>query len=303
LNRNLSAFLIALFFHIILLLLLLLFALYTPVIQNEPKKDEKRIKIELKDLPKKAKQLGEKKKVKPPEIAPPLPQGSQLKKLVQKPFKKYEPNKKPIKKIENKPKKVPKPQKTIPKKQPKIKPIPSNKPMIPVAPLKKESSKETKKVTKIDENMSKENAKLYTFLSKKVESKESKKKQKRNSRTSKINQDIKELYGDEFGKLSEGEQKYILDNQEIMRRQTQQVLNRVGAVNIPHNLRVNRQNIVEFYLYPNGDISEIKLIENSGFYILDDTTTETIGYAYSRYPRPKQKTLIRYKVGYNLRGF
>ena len=120
---------------------------------------------------------------------------------------------------------------------------------------------------------------------------------------SSINQNIQELYGDTFGELSAGEQKYILDNQEIMRRITQKVLTRVGSVNLKGNLRVNADNIVEFYLYPNGDISDIRLIKKSGYFVLDHTTEETIEYAYAKYPRPDQKTLIRYKVGYYLRGY
>ena len=88
-----------------------------------------------------------------------------------------------------------------------------------------------------------------------------------------------------------------------MRRITQQVLNRVGRVNIPNDLRVNRINVIEFYLHPNGDMTDFRFLKKSGFYILDDTTKETIEYAYSKYPRPEQKTLIRYKVGYYLRGY
>jgi protein TonB len=117
---------------------------------------------------------------------------------------------------------------------------------------------------------------------------------------SSINQDIKELYGDEFGKLSPGQQKYIIDNQEIMRRITQQVLTRVARVNLPRDLNVNRSNVIEFYLHPNGDMSDFRFLEKSGYYVLDDTTKETIEYAYSRYPRPTEKTLVRYNVFYNL---
>ena len=117
---------------------------------------------------------------------------------------------------------------------------------------------------------------------------------------SNISQNIKKLYGEEFGKLTPGQQQYILDNQEIMRRITQQVLNRVARVNIPHDLHVNKSNTIEFYLHPNGDMSDFRFISKSGYYILDDTTKETIEYAYSRYPRPKETTLIRYNVYYNL---
>ena len=114
--------------------------------------------------------------------------------------------------------------------------------------------------------------------------------------------DFKEAYGEAFGKLSAGEQQYIIDNQEIMRRITQEQLNRLAPVNIPRNLRINTMNIIEFYLHPNGDISGLKVISPSGQQILDDTSTQTVEYSYHRYPLPKQKTLVRYKVGYYLGG-
>ena len=220
-----------------------------------------------------------------------MPKGKQLKEITKKPFTKYEPKpplqpQPPVTKIE--------PKKPEPKK-PKSEPLPPEKPYIPV--LKEP-------IAKADENRTKEHDKLYSMLSKKVDAPAQKEETSRSSkRESKLLSNIKEAYGETFGELSPGEQKYILDNQEIMRRITQQVLNRVGRVNIPNDLRVNSSNIVEFYLFPNGDISEIKFVEKSDFYILDDTTKETIEYAYSKYPRPEQKTLIRYKVGYYLRGY
>jgi len=85
-----------------------------------------------------------------------------------------------------------------------------------------------------------------------------------------------------------------------MRRITQQVLNRVARVNLDRNLNVNRSNVIEFYLHPNGDMSDFKFLSKSGYYTLDDITKETIEYAYSKYPRPKEKTLIRYNVYYHL---
>ena len=119
----------------------------------------------------------------------------------------------------------------------------------------------------------------------------------------KINDSVKKLYGDKFGELSEGEQKYILDNQEVMRRITQTVLDRYGSSRIPDNLRVDETNTIEFYLHPDGSISDIRYLKHSRFAILDDTTKETIELAYAQYPRPAQKTYIRYRVWYNLRGY
>ena len=85
-----------------------------------------------------------------------------------------------------------------------------------------------------------------------------------------------------------------------MRRITQQVLNRVARVNLPRDLRVNAYNVVEFKLHPNGDMTDFRFLKQSGYYVLDDTTKETIEYAYSRYPHPQETTLIRYNVFYNL---
>jgi len=262
-----------------------------PEVHKPQKPHEKKIKISLKEMPKKYKKSGlTKKKIPQPKIVPPMPKGSQLKKIS-----------KPIKFKQPKPPRVPKLNKPKPRHKTKVKTkqkvksktrqVPPKKPYIPLLAEKKYERNITKKTKKQN--------KLAWLYEDDSSSDEQKNKQQIHDGGN-ISQDIRELYGAEFGKLSPGQQKYILDNQEIMRRITQQVLNRVARVNIPRDLNVNRSNIVEFYLHPNGDISDFKFLSKSGFYVLDDTTKETIEYAYSKYPRPKEKTLIRYNVFYNL---
>ncbi len=121
--------------------------------------------------------------------------------------------------------------------------------------------------------------------------------------STRLTDSIDKLYGDKFNELSEGEQKYILDNQEMMRRITQAVLDRYGRSRIPDSIRTNDTNMIEFYLHPDGSISDIRFLKNSRLSILDDTTREVIELAYAKYPRPPQKTLIRYRVSYNLGGY
>jgi len=294
LSRSTAAFLIALLFHLLLALLFVILGMYAPEIKEIKPPKEHRIKVSLKERPEVKKDAAVKNKSRPTEQKL-MPKGKQLKEIPKEEFKKYTPKppmqrKQPVTEIKTK--------KPEPKK-PKSEPLPPEKPYIPV---------KEEPLVKLDENKSeptkKEHEKLYSMLSKKVQSDTQEESARSSSkRESKLLDNIKDAYGETFGELTPGEQKYILDNQEIMRRITQQVLNRVGRINIPHDLRVNSSNIVEFYLYPNGDISEITFIEKSEFYILDDTTKETIQYAYSKYPRPKQKTRIRYKVGYFLRGY
>jgi len=255
---------------------------------KEPQTEENKIKISLKEMPTQDKKSGlTKEKVKDPKIAPPMPKGSQLKNIEKKPPIKYEPQKQPVKepKLNQPPKTNPKPIKEP--RQAEKQYISLNEPM-------KEQNLTKKQEEKKPEN------KLYELLLEDKSAQQETKQTQQSKNASSINQSISELYGDEFGKLSSGQQKYILDNQEIMRRITQQVLNRVASVNISKNLNVNRSNVIEFYLHPNGDMTDFRFLQKSGYYTLDDTTRETIEYAYSRYPRPTEKTLIRYNVFYNL---
>jgi len=241
--------------------------------QNLQKPEEHRIKVALKDKPKNSKKssaVENKKKI--PEKVPSMPKGKQLEKLPSKPSK----------------------QSQVHKKQEEV---------TPTQETKKPAYKHVEKVVSKDVNIStkpKKKSGLYAMLSKKQKTKVQDKPKSQTG--THIGNDFKEAYGEAFGKLSEGEKKYIVDNQEVMRRITQEQLNRLAPVNIPRNLAITTSNIIEFYLHPNGDISGLHLITASGSEILDDTSLQTIEYSYHRYPLPKQKTMVRYKVGYYLAG-
>ena len=240
---------------------------------------EQKIKISLKEMPPKEIQKAPlEEKVEQTPIAPPMPKGSQLKEIVEAKPIKYDEQKKPKKPKLN-------PKSKITKVEPKRpEPAVAQKPFIPL--------KEEKKVPKTEDP--------FAWMHEDKSNQEEKKEKITRENGSSLTQNIKELYGDEFGKLTPGQQKYILDNQEIMRRITQETLNRVASVNLSKNLNVNTSNVVEFFLHPNGDMSDFKFLSKSGYYELDDTTKETIEYSYSKYPRPNEKILIRYNVFYNL---
>ena len=294
-NRSSFALFVALLIHLLLVLLFI----FLGTIFNENKKPiekkEKKIRVSLKELPKPQKESGEIiKETLPTPEAPPMPKGEQLKKIVEEPPVTYKPKAKP-----KKPKLNPRPKPKIEKPKPKIKktaPLPPKKPFIPLIKPKEEKVKEEP----IKEDVKKEENPLYAMLSQDKSSEEEPDERTKKSNVASAGKNIQKLYGDEFGKLSIGQQKYILDNQEIMRRITQQVLNRQARVSNINNLNVNRTNVIEFFLHPNGDMSDFKFLQKSGYFILDDITKATIEYAYSKYPRPSEKTLIRYNVLYNL---
>jgi outer membrane biosynthesis protein TonB len=250
--------------------------------QKEHKED--RIKVSLKEMPKKVKkQTPIKKAIKTLKVVPPMPKGKQLKKIV-KPLIKYK-EKKVKKKIDSKPivKKI-KTKLEKPVIEPKTEPIPPVKPYIPLIQKNKENiDKYNSYDWLLDDKSAQENKKKKTVI---------------NSKNNIDNSNIKELYGDKFAELNDVQQKYILNNLEIMRRITQEILNRVAKINTIKKIDTNRYNLVEFYLHPNGDMTDFKFLKRSGYYNLDRTTQETIEYAYSRYPRPTQKILIIYKFYY-----
>jgi outer membrane biosynthesis protein TonB len=291
-NRSTAALIIAILLHLLIIALFVILGMLVPTPDEKPEEEEHRIRVSLKEQPKAAKDALVKNRVQKDSIAPPMPKGKQLEQLVTKPLKKVPP----------KPHKKPEPviKKSTPSKPvKKTEKLPDASKHIPVP----EKPVKTVPVKKKEQEPKEESGQLYSKLLKSTVSTAPEAERKTNERASKITKNIREAYGDTFGELSAGEQKFILDNQEIMRRITQQTLNRVARTNIPDNLRVTAFNVIEFYLYPNGDISDIKFITRSGFYMLDDTTVETIQFAYGRYPKPDQKTLIRYKVGYFLRGY
>ena len=280
---SLYAFTIALLVHFIIFLMIVLFNTLSPKLfpETKEKPQESRFKISLKTQPKVPKEAIVKNTIQKMTKAPPVPKGEQLKKPTFAP----------------KVQKAPDPEPTV--KPQTAQPVKSTQESAPTPPEPKRAfvTHIATQVAAIEHQpQPKKEQGLYDFLSKADPSVRSS-----SESSTKVSENIQKLYGDKFGELSQGEQKYILDNQEAMRRITQSILDRYGRSKIPDNLHVDETNTIEFYLHPDGSISNIHFLNTSRFSILDDTTKETIELAYSKYPRPAQKTLIRYRVWYNLR--
>ena len=105
------------------------------------------------------------------------------------------------------------------------------------------------------------------------------------------------LYGEEYNSFTKVQKVYLQKNLKNIGRITQKYL-RYPSIAV----RTGQQgmNIVEFYLHPNGDISDLKLANSSGYTSLDKNSIETIEIAYKDYPRPKVKTKVKIYVYYKL---
>lgn len=109
--------------------------------------------------------------------------------------------------------------------------------------------------------------------------------------------EINELYGEEIFSLNPNERKFIEDNLKDIGKITQRYLK---YPQIAGRMGQSGYNVVEFYLYPNGDISDLKIIRGSGHTMLDKNSLHTVEIAYKDYPYPKVKTKIRIRVMYQL---
>lgn len=110
-------------------------------------------------------------------------------------------------------------------------------------------------------------------------------------------QKIHELYGIEFGSLSPNAQQFLMSNLDKIGKITQSYLKYPA---IAGRIGQEGDNVIEFYLHPNGDITELMLLRSSGYSLLDENSLHTIKIAYKDYPYPSEKTKIRIRVTYRI---
>ena len=105
-----------------------------------------------------------------------------------------------------------------------------------------------------------------------------------------ISQNMKALYKNV--ELSEAQENYIFDNQEVCRRiLSQQLKKTTKGYKI-----LNEKNIVQFTIKPNGEISKIIFLKESGNIRLDRETKRAVRIAAKKFPRPVEKTEMRYII-------
>lgn len=112
-----------------------------------------------------------------------------------------------------------------------------------------------------------------------------------------LTQSYIKLYGEEYNSFTKVQKVYLQKNLKTIGSITQKYL-RYPAVAI--RTRQSGTNVIEFTLYPNGDITQPMITSSSGYEALDDNTIKTIEIAYKDYPRPSEPTKIRIYVTYRL---
>ena len=208
---------------------------------------------------------------------------------------------------------IPKPKKQIQKTKP-IKPKIKNKPKpkkVPVAPKKPTTKQKPKKIVKSEHKTSKEvnstskNSDFLLFAKALSETIVVEEPTLQPPLIEQINNNFTQrefyaLYKDEFAHFSSNQKKFIKNSLAKIQGITQHYLTIRGYPYFAGRMRQQGTNVVEFYLLPNGDIIDLKIITPTGYEELDQNSLDTIKTAYKDYPRPKEKTKIRFYINYSI---
>jgi len=111
---------------------------------------------------------------------------------------------------------------------------------------------------------------------------------------------LEKLYGKEYQNFTTVQKAYLEKNLNNFQIITQKVLNRLGYPPLAAKLRIGGVNIVEFMFHPDGSITDLKIINSSSYAVLDEYTLELIEIAYKDYPKPTEKTKIKFQIFYRM---
>lgn len=207
------------------------------------------------------------------------------------------PNPKPLPKptAQKVPKKAPKKVSKEPIKKPPKKLLPKPKQQKPLIAQKKQEENTTRQTQKSPSKIAPNSPKMAS-LSELFQAPQKKLYHARE------NPKIAQLYGNEFQNYTKGQQEFIQNNLDKIGEITQNELNLIGYPELAGRMGQQGINVMEFYLHPNGRISNLRIIKSADSSQLDATSLQTVEQAYRHYPRPKEKTKIRIYVTYRIWG-
>lgn len=112
--------------------------------------------------------------------------------------------------------------------------------------------------------------------------------------------ELEKLYGSEYDKFTKVQKAYLEKNIGNFQTITQRVLDRLGYPPLAAKLKIGGVNIVEFMFHPDGSITNLKILDSSGYAVLDEYSINLIEIAYKNYPKPETSTKLRFYVNYRL---
>lgn len=119
----------------------------------------------------------------------------------------------------------------------------------------------------------------------------------------KIQNDLLQLYGTELQNMSKAEKDYLAESYFLNGEVFQQTADRMGYPKLATYLKQQGVGLIEFVLYPDGHIENIKILQSTKSEVLDDSMRQLIEQAAKNLKRPPKPIPIRVRGNYSLQGY
>ena len=117
----------------------------------------------------------------------------------------------------------------------------------------------------------------------------------------KIRDDLLQLYGTELQNMSKEEKDYLAESYFLNGEVFQKTADRMGYPQLAIYLKQQGVGLIEFVLYPDGHIENVKILQSTNAEALDDSMRLLIEQSAKSLKRPPKPITIRVRGNYNLR--
>ncbi len=118
-----------------------------------------------------------------------------------------------------------------------------------------------------------------------------------------LQEELVKLYGTELQKMSKEEKDYLAESYFLNGEVFQQTANRMGYPKLAAYLKQKGKGIIEFTLYPDGHIDNIKIIKSTSYEALDDSMREVVELSAKNLKRPPKPIRIRLGGNYDIKEY
>ncbi|MDY5185597.1 TonB family protein [Helicobacter trogontum] len=117
----------------------------------------------------------------------------------------------------------------------------------------------------------------------------------------KIRDDLTQLYGTELQNMSKEEKDYLAESYFLNGEVFQRTADRMGYPQLAIYLKQQGVGLIEFVLYPDGHIEDVKILQSTNAEVLDNSMRVLIEQSAKSLKRPPKPITIRVRGNYNLR--
>ncbi len=118
-----------------------------------------------------------------------------------------------------------------------------------------------------------------------------------------VHNDLLQLYGTELQNMTKEEKDYLAESYFLNGEVFQQTADRMGYPKLAAYLKQQGVGLIEFILYPDGHVDNIKILQSTKSETLDDSMRQTIEQSAKNLKRPPKPIRIRLRGHYNLQAY